>query len=406
MLFRSAFLAGRVVRGLKLPSILGFMLIGVVLGPSVLGIVDDTVQHALAFVTRIALGFVAVSIGLELNLASLRKEGAGIVAIILAESFGAFVAVAGGIYLLTHDLPLSLIFGAIAPASAPAGTVAVIRELRARGSLTKALYAVVGFDDGLGIVIFGFAAAGARSLLARAAGQDGGSMLTVIGGPVLEVLGSVAIGTAVAFLFCIAARRVRDDEGLLVLAAGAVLTTTGLCAMIHISLILTNMIVGLVVVNTQPAAFTQRLGRQVASFMPLLFVLFFTLAGASLHLAALPSLGMIGLVYFVMRSLGLITGSRLGAVLGRVEDTIKRYLGLGILSQAGVAIGLSLAVKTEFHGLGAPIPAEGGQMITRGDYIGATVLTTVTATCIIFEVIGPVLTKVALTRAGETGANA
>lgn len=401
-----SFFAGRLAKAMKLPSIVGFMLIGVVLGPSALGLVDDTLQHTLGFITRMALGFVAVSIGLELSLVSLRKQGVGIVAIILAESLGAFVAVAGGLYALTRDLPLSLVFGAIAPASAPAGTVAVIRELRARGSLTKALYAVVGFDDGLGIVIFGFAAAGARSLLGRAAGHEGGSLLSVIRAPAIEVLLSMAIGTAVAVVFCVLARRIRENEGVLVLATGAVLATTGLCTMVHASLILTNMIVGLVIVNTQPPAFTQRLGRQVATLMPLLFVLFFTLAGANLHLAALPGLGLIGLVYFLMRSLGLMAGSRLGAIVGRVEEKVKKYLGLGILSQAGVAIGLSLAVKTELHGLGARIAAEGSAAVTRGDYIGATVLTTVTATCIIFELVGPVLTKVALTRAGEAGAAA
>jgi len=133
--------------------------------------------------------------------------------------------------------------------------------------------------------------------------------------------------------------------------------------------------------------------------MPLLFILFFVLAGAHLYLSALPSLGLLGIVYIVARSAGLIGGAWVGAVVGRLGDTIRKNLGLGILSQAGVAIGLSLIVKHEFQGIGRVM--ENG--MAAGDWIGATVLTTITATCIFFEVVGPITTKIALGRAGELG---
>jgi len=162
-----AFYAGKAVRFAKLPSLIGYMIVGVILGPSVLHLFDDSSMERLTFITQIALGFVAFSIGSELNLSSLRRLGTGIISIILAESFGAFFIVVIALYLLTRDLPMSLIFGSMAPASAPAGTVAVIQEYRAKGSLTKALYAVVGFDDGLAIIIFGFAAAVAKDLVAE-----------------------------------------------------------------------------------------------------------------------------------------------------------------------------------------------------------------------------------------------
>ena len=127
----------------------------------------------------------------------------------------------------------------------------------------------------------------------------------------------------------------------------------------------------------------------------MIFILFFCLAGAHLEIARLPSLGLLGMVYILGRSAGLIGGARIGSMLGKVDDNIKKYIGLGILSQAGVAIGLSLIVKHEF-GL---LDAEYG--IPHALAIGTTVLTTVTATCIFFEVIGPILTKIALTKAGE-----
>jgi Kef-type K+ transport system membrane component KefB len=124
--------------------------------------------------------------------------------------------------------------------------------------------------------------------------------------------------------------------------------------------------------------------------MPLLFILFFVLAGASLHIALLPSLGLVGLIYIVSRAAGLMGGAWIGSVLGRAEANIRKYLGLGILSQAGVAIGLSLIVKQEFTPLGA-----------WGASIGTAVITTVTATSIVFEIVGPILTKIGLQKAGE-----
>ncbi|MCK5342668.1 MAG: cation:proton antiporter, partial [Candidatus Heimdallarchaeota archaeon] len=154
----ASFFFGKLVKYIKLPSLIGFMLIGVILGPSLLDVLGVVKQEHLGFLTEIALSFIALSIGLELNFSSIKKLGSGIVWIILIESIGTFILVTGVVFLVTKNLPLALILGGIAPASAPEGTVAVIQENKTNGPLTKALYAVVGFDDGLGIVIFGFAA--------------------------------------------------------------------------------------------------------------------------------------------------------------------------------------------------------------------------------------------------------
>ena len=156
------FYMGRAARRVTLPSLIGYMIFGVILGPSVLNLFDEPMIQDLSFLPEIALGFVAFVIGSQLSLSSLKRLGSGIISIIFAESLGAFFVVAAAVYLLTRDLPLSIILGAMAPASAPAGTVAVIQEHKAKGNLTKALYAVVGFDDGLAIMIFGFSAAVAK----------------------------------------------------------------------------------------------------------------------------------------------------------------------------------------------------------------------------------------------------
>ncbi len=393
----TAFYLGRTVRFIRLPSLIGFMFLGVLLGPSLLNILGESQQEQLHFITEIALGFVALSIGLELKLSSLKELGKGMAAIIFAESFGAFILVTALVYLVTHNLPMALIFGGIAPASAPAGTVAVIQEYKAKGSLTKALYAVVGFDDGLGIIIFGFAAAIAKNLLHQQTGGAGVSFAVMMWEPLKEVILSVAVGMLLAFFFSLLAKRLKHSGDVSILLIGTTLIAIGLSTFLHLSLILTNMIIGMVVVNTQPYDLLQKIHERLPSFMPLLFILFFTLAGANLHLGALPSLGLLGLVYILSRSGGLILGSRFGALFGGVQKKIRNWIGLGILSQAGVAIGLSLIVKQEFSGLGKVV----GSGQTSGDIIGTAVITTITATCLFFEIIGPVLTRIALKKAGE-----
>ena len=404
-----SFYFGKSMKWLKLPSIIGFMIIGVIAGNLIeYGIFDEAhinISHHffnnLSFLTEIALAFVAIMIGLELSFSSLKKQGSGIISIIFAESFSAFAIVSVSVYLLTKDLPLALIFGAIAPASAPAGTVAIIHEYKARGPLTKALYAVVGFDDGLGIILFGFAAAFAKIMLKAETGAETANIFITIIGPIKEVFFSIFVGIVSGAIYSALGRKLKSGKDRFLLIFAFALLISGLSTMLHLSLILTNMVMGMFIVNTQPRGFVEQIGKSLENIMPLLYVLFFTLAGANLHIATLPSLGLLGLVYVLARSAGLIGGARLGAVIGSVDENIKKYIGLGILSQAGVAIGLSLLVKQEFAGIGRIISGTGENVITTGDHLGTVIITTVTATCIVFELIGPILTKIALTKAGE-----
>ncbi|MDO9576988.1 MAG: cation:proton antiporter [Candidatus Cloacimonadales bacterium] len=393
------FYFGRNMRYLKLPTIIGYMVLGVILGPSGFDLLSDDLQEKLGFIPDIALGFVALSIGLELNFKTLQKLGKSIVYIIIFESFGAFFLVFIGLYLLTHNFVMSLVFASIAPASAPAGTVAVIQEFKARGNLTKALYAVVGFDDGLGIIIFGFSLAVVQDILLHQTGAESAGLLLTIFYPLKEILISLVVAGVISTLYAILGRKLKNSNDILILTIGFVLITCGFCQSLHLSLILTNMIIGMVIVNTQSRSLLIAIQERLPLLLPLLFILFFTLAGANLHVNALPALGVLGVVYIFSRSFGLIGGSRLGAIWGGAEKNIKNYLGLGILSQAGVAIGLSLMLKQEIKGMGMVIDTVSGK--TSGDEIGSIVITTITATCIFFEIIGPILTKIALKKAGE-----
>ncbi len=382
---------GNLARKIRLPSLLGYMVLGVVLGTSFAGFFLEHDLHRLSFITEITLGFVALVIGSELSLVSLKRQGIGIVTIIFAESFAAFFVVLGAVYLLTRNLPMALVFGAMAPASAPAGTVAVIQENRARGSLTKALYAVVGFDDGLAIIIFGFASAMAKTLLMNEVPGANGDIAGSLTAPLIEIVLSLLVGGLLGFVFSFLIRRITHDRDYFILVFGFILIAIGFSKLWHLSLILTNMVIGFVMVNTCRQSIVERVLKQLRTSNPFLFILFFFLAGAHLDIAALPSMGLVGIVYIAGRSSGLIGGAYIGAMFGKVEDKIKKYIGLGILSQAGVAIGLSLIVSSEFASIGTP----------EADRIGRTVITTITATCIFFEIIGPIMTKYSLGKAGE-----
>jgi len=390
-----AFYVGRGALRIRLPSLIGYMILGVILGPSILNIFNESVMEVLSFITEIALGFVAFSIGAELSMSSLKRLGPGIITIIFSESFAAFFLVLGAIYLLTRDLPLALIFGAMAPASAPAGTVAVIQECKAKGNLTKALYAVVGFDDGLAIIIFGFATALAKNLLIAETAGNSTNILPALIGPAKEIGLSIVVGGIIGFIFCQLIRKLQNSRDILILIFGTILLATGLSIRWHLSLIMTNLVIGFMLVNTRRHSTVNRVMAPLLEVMPLQFVLFFCLAGAHLELSTIPALGCVGGVYILARTVGLMGGARLGAMIGHVEEKIKKYVGMGILSQAGVAIGLSLIVKQEFAQLDAKF------QLPHAMAIGTSVLTTVTATCIFFEIIGPILTKIALKKAGE-----
>ncbi len=381
--------AGKLARKTGLPSLIGFMIAGTILGVSVFKVFNEPVLQHLAFIPDIALGFVAFSIGSELNLKVLRRLGKSITAILLCETLLTFLLVTAAVLLVTGgDWPFALIFGAMAPATAPAGTVAVIQEYRAKGDLTQALYAVVGFDDGIAILIFGFACAASKVLLASDAGGSTDLLATAVE-PAREIILSIAVGLLLGFVYSKLVSRIRSHDNIPALTFGFVCLAVGSALTFGFSPILTPMAMGFVLSNTS-RSMTSSVATRMRPLMPLIFILFFFIAGAHLKIGSLPSLGLIGLVYILARSAGKIFGARFGAIVGKASPTIRKYLGIGLLSQAGVAIGLSIVVAQQFSHLGE-----------RGALIGTAVLTTVTATCIVFEIIGPIMAKIALKKAGE-----
>ncbi len=381
------FIGGKFSNKVGFPGVIGYLVIGLLLGPSCAKIFDSELLEELGIINDIALAIVAFIIGSEMLLNTLRKLGKSIIAIILFESFGAFTLVAIGVYLLTHKLHIALIFGALAPASAPAGTVAVLQEYRAKGPLTKALYAVVGLDDGLAIIIYAFAAALAKLFL------TGGeiSFLKVLESCSTEVFLAILLGAAIGFGLGHFLQKLHREEEVLAVTIGGIFLCTGLAKYLHVSLILSNLSLGMTFANSFRQA-NRRAHRTIQRITLPIFIVFFLMAGAHLQIKLLPSMGILGLIYIVSRTAGLMGGAWCGAAVSKAPSVFRRYLGFGILSQAGVAIGLAILVTREFGDL--------GQM---GRYLSLIVINTIAATTIIFEIIGPIGAKFAISRAGEIG---
>jgi Kef-type K+ transport system membrane component KefB len=380
-------IGGKLSNRLKFPAVVGYLAAGLILGPSFFNVLELQLLDRLGVFNDVALALVAFIIGSEMRLGTLRKMGKGIMTIIFSESLGAFLLVFAGVYLLTHKLYIALIFGAMAPASAPAGTAVVLQEYRSKGPLTNALYAVVGLDDGLAIMIYAFAAAIAKLSISG----SNESLLHIIKGPAIEIIGAVFLGALLATGLGFFMKKIRTQKEVLAISLAVVLITAGLANYFRVSLILANLTLGMTFANF--FLFSNRRSIEALDFISLpVYTIFFVIAGAHLQLKLLPAMGLLGLIYIICRSLGLISGAFFGAAVSKSEPVIRKYLGLGILSQAGVAIGLALMVTREFSSLGQ-----------TGQNLALLVINTIAATTIIFEILGPIATKFAISRAGEIG---
>ena len=375
------FLVGKGTHLLRITGVIGYILTGILLGPDVLNLVNLS-NTEIETITNIALGFVAFIIGGELTLSTLKKTGKNIIAIIIGESLGAFLLVLIGLYLLTQNLAISIIFAAMAPASAPAGIIAVIHEYKAKGKLTNAILMVVGFDDGLAVLIYAFSMAAAGVLI-----SGNLSVSTLLFSPLYDIGGALLVGGLLGGLFAYVLRRLNEREEIIAVSITAILLSAGFALYFGFSLILCCMIMGMMIINVYPQENKPVFDHIKTICLPI-YIIFFVIAGINLHLHLLLSIGAIGIVYIICRSIGLIGGSYLGALFTKADHVIRDNIGLGILSQAGVAIGLSLLAHQKLSALGM-------------EDIGSLVVTTVAATSVVFEIIGPLTARFALLRAKE-----
>lgn len=380
------FIGGKLSNRLRLPAIVGYIVTGLFLGPSCLNLFNLDLLDRTGILSDIALALIAFVIGSQLSLNLLRRLGKGIILILLIESLGAFIIVALGVYLLTHKLYLALIFGALAPATAPAGTVAVLQEYRAKGPLTNTLLTIVGFDDGVTIGMYAFAATAAKLLIL---GKEGLSFHNAVGRPLIESGGALLLGIGIGMIWGYLIRRMRTKRDLLTVSLGAILVCAGVAHFFHLSSILANLTLGMVVASAFLRV-SRRTLDVIEGITAPVYVLFFVSAGAHLQLGLLPEMGLLGVIYILGRTAGKMSGAFLGASIAKAESNIRKYLPFGLLSQAGVAIGLAILVGREFSDLGA-----------LGHNLAVLTINTIAATTLIFEIVGPIATKFAITRAGE-----
>ncbi|MFH1380082.1 MAG: cation:proton antiporter, partial [bacterium] len=291
------FIGGKLSSKLKFPSVVGFLVAGVFIGPSFCKLFNLQTLDSFGVFNDLALSLIAYIIGNEMPVSTIRKMGKGIITIIFSESIGAFILVALGVYLLTKKISLALIFGAMAPASAPAGTAIVLQENKAKGPLTTSLYTVVGLDDGLAIMIYAFAIAFAKVSLV------GGhiSFMHIIKGPVIEICGALALGGISGIVCGFLLTKISKKEDVLPFALAFIFMCTGISKYFHFSLILSNLIFGMVLASTYISE-NRKIINAITFLITPIYILFFVIAGAHLQIKHLPSMGLIGLIYIVCRS--------------------------------------------------------------------------------------------------------
>jgi Kef-type K+ transport system membrane component KefB len=382
-------LSGRLLRYIKVPAVVGYVLSGIILGTSVVGWLNPEVLDSLSLVNELALGFIAFTIGAELEWGAIKRLGTCIISISIGEALGAFILVTLGMYLMLGKLPLALILGAVASATAPAATMMVLQEIKAKGILTSTLIAVVAIDDALALILYGFASSMARVLLNI---NEHLGLKNMLIGPGEEILGALAIGIFIGLLLSAIVKKTTSPSELVILVVAAVFINSGLAQTFHFSALLADMALGATLANLAPRS-RRRVFSSIESLTPPIYCMFFVLAGARLQVNLITQVGLFGLVYILARIVGKVGGAFFGATISRVPQVVRNYLGFGLLSQIGVAVGLAIIVAHDF-----PAHIYG----KAGEQISLWVINILLFTTVITEVIGPLLTKYAVTKAGES----
>lgn len=393
VLLAAGFACAKLAQRLRLPSVTGYILAGALLGPSGLDLfTPEALTKDLGHFSQLAIMLIAFGVGEHLEWAKLRSALKRVTLVGLGETSLAFACVASACYLAaslgglgpatwraSDYLALAALLGAVSVATAPATTMHVLRELRAAGPLTNAVMTAIAVNNAVALAVFGLAMGAAGQLT----GAAGGSLWAAVGVSLADSALSLGLGLCAGLAIAMTTRRLRR-RGEMLTAGLALLLLCGVTALwLGLSPLLAGMAAGCLIVNRRQR--DVRLFRAINDFEPPIYVLFFTMAGASLHLGALAAAGGVSLVYFVARALGKVSGAWLGASLAGAKAKVRRYLGLALLSQADVAIGLIFILRGD------------GQLADLAQVITPVVLGGV----VLAEVLGPISARWAIGRAGE-----
>ncbi|PKK98545.1 MAG: cation:proton antiporter [Tenericutes bacterium HGW-Tenericutes-2] len=372
------FIFGKGAKLLKLPSVSGYLIAGLLLGPSLFNFVSSEEAKSFEIVSEITLSFIAFGIGSEFMLKDIIQMGKKITIITLAEVVGAISVVFSVMYFIfNQDFAFSLVIASMSAATAPAATIMVIRQYRAYGPVTKTILPVVALDDVFGIIAFGIAISVAKILVS---GTEF-SIFKIIGVPIYEIFGSLLLGLVLGVVLSLLTKKIDPKDELQIKTIFFVGIATGLSKVLDFSPLLTNIMMGATLANLR--VFSNRSFSAVNDFVPIFYILFFTIAGAALDLKILYTVGIIGAAYIVARATGKILGAYIGAKSVNAEPQVQKYLGLALLPQGGISIGLSVIVMQQ-------LPMYSVQITTI-----------IMASVLFYETLGPIFAKISIHKAGE-----
>ncbi|MBR2377030.1 MAG: cation:proton antiporter [Clostridia bacterium] len=396
----------RLAKLLSLPAVTAYLIAGILVGPFCLGALgigglgftSEENLNSLSIISDVALGFIAFAIGNEFRLSQLKAIGkqATIIGIFQA----VFTTIVVDIALITFSLirpdvlplPAAIILGAVASATAPAATLMVVRQYKAKGPVTDTLLPVVALDDAVGLILFSISFGVAKSLM-----MGSTDLISIIVEPLIEVVLSIALGTVMGYLFTFFERFFHSRSKRLAMSVAFVLLTVALSMLkfeifgIHVafSSLLACMMLGTIFCNI--CDFSANLMDRLDRWTAPIFILFFVVSGAELDLSVLTNLMvvLIGVIYIISRCVGKYFGASISSRFSKAPDTVQKYLGITLFPQAGVALGM--AIKT----------MEYCSTVPNATNIGLLVQNIILFSVLIYELIGPFLTKISLAKAGE-----
>jgi Kef-type K+ transport system membrane component KefB len=381
LILMAALVAGHLAQLARVPEVTGYLLIGVTIGPSALDLITHQNLATLGFLSDIALGLILFNIGAIFEASNFRQVGRGVVRITLWEASLAFVLVCAVLLLSGMAWPLALLLGVVAMETAPATTLMVLNEYDARGPMTDRLLALVALNNLYVLLMFGIVTAG-LTLLDTSTGQGWGAAgYRAVHGLLWTTVGSVALGALLGLLMDFWAARAKESGEATILAVGAVLIAVGASRWLGLSPLISTLALGATVANASPQG--DRLLRALGRLDPPLYAAFFVLAGAELAPASVLGLGLVGVAYTAARTVGKLAGARIGLRGQNLPEVVRQQLGYCLVSSSSLAVGLTIQIRLAFP-----------------EY-AATVTGIVLAAVVIFEVIGPLLTRRALFRTGE-----
>ena len=395
-------LMSRVVKIFKLPAVTGYLIAGILVGPMLLGSLNkdgigitESELEGLEVLSNLALGFIAFAMGNEFRLSQLKKIGkqAAVIGVFQA----VFTAIIVDIALISlsfiipdNKFPLeaAIVLGAIATATAPAATLMVVKQYKAKGELTDILLPVVALDDAVGLIVFAISFGIADSI--RTGGVD---VVSIVINPLIEIVASLALGALLGFLFSLCEKLFHSRSKRMAVTVTFVMIAVGLSYLeippiggveITFSSLLTCMMLGTVFCNI--CDFSEELMARADRWTAPILILFFVISGAELKLNVLADITivLIGIVYIIFRSLGKYFGANLSSKMTKSSPNIIKYLGITLLPQAGVALGMAYTVSDEWS-----------------NFAGDIVLNITLFAVLIYEIVGPFLTKICLTKAGD-----